>query len=160
MVAQHDERGTFDSNRNDGYGSMSSLHGTTDMEQNPLIINNDERCTTDEAAAPLHTPFLQDKELLHDEISGMTKLAIPVILTYLLEQLPSLITIILVGRVECIHEGVASMSSSLQKLHLDAAALAVMFTNVTALSPAFGKSILMHFCWMVCKYLLKGHKAS
>lgn len=80
-----------------------------------------------------------DGELLRDEIAGMTKLAVPVIITYFLEMLPSIITIILVGReYDGGEEGASGGELSMQKLHLDAASLAVMFCNIVAMSPAFG----------------------
>jgi len=61
--------------------------------------------------------------------------------------LPGIVTIILVGRVEEDYYGESEgsggvgdddMEMSMQKLHLDAAALAVMYVSVVALSPAIG----------------------
>ena len=77
------------------------------------------------------------RDLFYDEMAAMIKLAIPVTLTYILEMMPGIITIVLVGRVK---ENESEEEVSLQKLHIDAAALAVMFMNVVALSPGFGKS--------------------
>lgn len=80
---------------------------------------------------------LNRRALFYDEMTSMIKLSIPVTITYILEMLPGIVTIILVGRAELgsdigLEEQVAS------KLHIDAAALAVMFMNVVALSPGFG----------------------
>lgn len=69
----------------------------------------------------------------------MIKLAIPVTLTYILEMLPGIITIVLVGRAGLDSINATEEETSLQKLQIDAAALAVMFMNVVALSPGFGR---------------------
>mmetsp|Transcript_50063 Transcript_50063/g.106540 ORF Transcript_50063/g.106540 Transcript_50063/m.106540 type:complete len:608 (+) Transcript_50063:129-1952(+) len=84
--------------------------------------------------------------LLRDEAACMTRLAVPVVLTYLLEMLPRMFTIVLVGRVGYddgergggVDDGDGGAEASMQKLHLDAASLAVMFTNVAAMAPAIG----------------------
>ncbi len=55
---------------------------------------------------------------------------------FLLEMLPKMFTIVLVGRV-----GYGVGDDEMQKLHLDAASLAVMFTNVAAMAPAIGEAI-------------------
>jgi hypothetical protein len=102
------------------------------------------RSASDATSRQQHCKSYDDKALLYDEMKDMTKLAVPVILTYLLEMLPGLITIILVGRVEYDDENEQQHNSnheeaiSMQKLHIDAAALGVMFLNVVALSPGFG----------------------
>ena len=62
-----------------------------------------------------------------------------IIFTYLLDMTPDIFTIILVGRVAYDDEVEGGETSNLQKLHLDAAALAIMFINVVALSPGLGK---------------------
>ena len=163
MVALIEERDMITNDGDGGggpqtnYGSVAEANnnGGRSEERKPLVLPTTTNssnagdalyCTT----ATNTTSTLTDTELLHDEISGMTKLAIPVILTYLLETLPGLVTIILVGRVEYNEDndinniindqedGVGQIMS-MQKLHLDAASLAVMFVNVVALSPAYGK---------------------
>jgi len=68
-----------------------------------------------------------DSNLLKDEMKSMIELFLPVCATYVLEMLPGITTIILVGR----------MSES-NKVHLDGAALAVMFLNITAMSTGLG----------------------
>lgn len=70
----------------------------------------------------------KDSNLLKDEMKSMIELSIPVCVTYVLEMLPGITTIILVGR---------SMNDS-NKLHLDATALAVMFVNITGMSTGLG----------------------
>jgi len=126
-----------------------------ETEQTPLVIGNNNSAHIDDDVDNPPTQFLEEKELLQDEIAGMTKLAIPVILTYWLEMLPGIVTIILVGRMDdesggeyegsddvgggdVGNGGNGDVEMSMQKLYLDAAALAVMYVNVVALSPAFG----------------------
>ncbi|EJK56395.1 hypothetical protein THAOC_23721, partial [Thalassiosira oceanica] len=70
--------------------------------------------------------------LFRDEARHMTRLAVPVVVTYLFQMMPSVITIILVGRVENVAEEYTT------KLHLDAASLSVLFVNLVFLAPAFG----------------------
>ncbi|KAL7440210.1 hypothetical protein ACHAXM_007015 [Skeletonema potamos] len=69
----------------------------------------------------------EDSNLLKDEMKSMIELSIPVCVTYVLEMLPGITTIILVGR----------MTNS-DKLHMDATALAVMFVNITGMSTGLG----------------------
>ena len=69
--------------------------------------------------------LLGEAAILKDELSSMIILAIPVIATYLLEIVPGMITIFLVGRMDNGDDNV---------LHLDAAALGVMFFNIVGLS--------------------------
>ena len=143
-------------NGNDyGYGAITTGGrggGSHAPDQTPSIhIHRDNRNGNNNDAAGenargrgrncLLLNWEDERELILDEISGMARLAAPVILTYLLETLPGIVTIVLVGRVQSFGEELDDdgASSSMQKLHLDAAALAVMFTNVVALSPAFGK---------------------
>ena len=80
---------------------------------------------------------LDEKALLLDEMASMAKLAIPVTFTYIFEMLPGIVTIVLVGRAEFSNDEQETVS--LQKLKIDAAAIAVMFMNVVALSPGFGE---------------------
>lgn len=82
---------------------------------------------------------LNKRDLFYNEMSAMIKLCIPVTLTYIFEMLPGIITIILVGRAQV--DTKSEEDVSLQKLHIDAAALAVMLMNVVALSPGFGEFV-------------------
>lgn len=75
--------------------------------------------------------LIGETELLQDELKATITLAIPIISTYLLELIPGIVTIILVGRAD-------HGSASLTQLYLDAAALANMWVNITALSTGFG----------------------
>ncbi|KAL9185030.1 hypothetical protein ACHAXT_002807 [Thalassiosira profunda] len=132
MVALYEECEISSGGGGSRYGSISespSADCIENGERKPLVGDGaDERCTTP-----------TDNELLHDELAGMTRLAVPVIFTYLLEMFPRIVTIILVGRIESLEERAGDDHSlSLQKLHLDAASLAIMFGNVVSLSPAFG----------------------
>jgi len=103
------------------YGSVTPQH--TDLEERPLTMEG-------EKSKPRR--HCSKKKLLKDEAEKMTLLAIPVTFTYLLEMLPGVACVVLVGRVENIHE------PGNQKVQLDAAALATMMMNVVALSPCFG----------------------
>jgi hypothetical protein len=109
--------------------------------------------------------------LLRGEMAGMANLAAPVVLTYFLEMLPGIVTLILVGHTttEMAYDGNSGNDTdtndeyevdedNIRKLRLDAASLAVMFTNVVALSPAYGecnmKNIMSvqhcQFCFCKC----------
>lgn len=71
----------------------------------------------------------EEGKLLKDELLAMITLAVPVIATYLLEIVPGIITIILVGRMD---------NGEDTKLYVDAAALAVMYFNIVGLSTGMG----------------------
>ena len=73
--------------------------------------------------------------LLKDELLAMISLAIPVIATYLLETVPGIVTIVLVGRMTNENENDEVDDS---KLHLDAAALAVMYYNIVGMATGLG----------------------
>ena len=73
------------------------------------------------------------RHILWDEVREMVQLAIPVIGTYILEMLPGIVSIILVGHVH----------GEFTKEYMDAASLAVMFVNLTALSVGFGLASAM-----------------
>jgi Na+-driven multidrug efflux pump len=80
----------------------------------------------------------------------MANLSVPVIITSVLEMLPSIVTIVLVGRVEDGHGGPVGelggegTTTSMQQLHLDAAALAVMLINVVCFAPVAGECKILH----------------
>ena len=88
--------------------------------------------------------LLGETELLQDELKSIVKLAIPIISTYLLELIPGIVTIILVGRAD--HGG-----ASLTQLYLDTAALANMWVNITALSTGFGEPCELNWFPCVCR---------
>jgi len=71
----------------------------------------------------------EEGKLLKDELSAMVTLAVPVIATYLLEIIPGIITLILVGRMD---------NGDDTKLYVDAAALAVMYFNIVGMSTGLG----------------------
>ncbi|EJK44870.1 hypothetical protein THAOC_36556 [Thalassiosira oceanica] len=98
------------------YGSVSPQH--MDLEERPLVM---------EGKKSKSRRHCNKKKLLKDEAEKMTLLAIPVTFTYLLEMLPGVACVVLVGRVENIHE------PGDQKVQLDAAALATMMMNVVAM---------------------------
>ena len=65
----------------------------------------------DKPTRSISEKIIEDGKILKDELAAMVSLSIPVIATYILEIIPSLITIFLVGR----------MDSDNSKLYLDAA---------------------------------------
>ena len=145
MVAQYEESDSFQINDH-RYGSMYVNNGGNDAERKPLIPDDDG-----DAVRRPSPSFLEDEELLRDEMAGMVRLSVPVIITSVLEMLPSIVTIVLVGRVEddddyddgpsgdaAGSEG-GTAATSMQQLHLDAAALAVMLINVTCFATANGE---------------------
>ncbi len=136
MVAQ-DESDSFHGSNDHRYGSIYVNDNGNDAERKLLVPDGTAQCIP---------PFLKDRELLRDEIEGMAKLSIPIIITSVLEMLPSIVTIVLVGRVEnedlSGHVGDVDgegITTSVQQLHLDAAALAVMLVNVACFAPANGE---------------------
>ena len=103
---------------------------------------------------------LLGEAVLKDELFSMITLAIPVIATYLLEIVPGMITIFLVGRMDNGDDNV---------LHLDAAALGVMFFNIVGLSTVSSCEVSCSFnvfdiyhnvlhmhciCVFLCTYLM------
>jgi Na+-driven multidrug efflux pump len=167
-----------------GYGSSTSNNraaaAAVDVK-NDIVINewksllptNDIDSNNDigSSATPSCTPFLQNNELLVDEIYGMAKLSIPIIIISIIEIFPSIVTLVLVGRVEDDidnndnnndYDGGKSSATnynnnhsssnmndnnnstmSMQQLHIDAAALACMLINVFMYSPSAGLSTAM-----------------
>jgi hypothetical protein len=146
MVAKYEESDSFHGNDH-RYGTMC-VHNNGSCVEKPLVPCGDGVTRTTFAtpiSAPCTPPFLKDKELLRDEIAGMANLSVPVIITSVLEMLPSIVTIVLVGRVEDDHGGPVGdvggegTTTSMQQLHLDAAALAVMLINVVCFAPVAGE---------------------
>mmetsp|Transcript_30572 Transcript_30572/g.71629 ORF Transcript_30572/g.71629 Transcript_30572/m.71629 type:complete len:583 (+) Transcript_30572:97-1845(+) len=78
-------------------------------------------------------------KIMYDEARHMITLALPVIATYLLEMLPGIVSIILVGHIHSSANG----GGEHVKEYMDAAALAVMYMNLTALSIGFGLASAM-----------------
>ena len=152
MVAQYEESDSFHSNDH-RYGTMHVNNNGYGVERKLLVPDGDGVARTAFATpitAPCTPPFLKDKELLRDEIAGMANLSVPVIITSVLEMLPSIVTIVLVGRVEDDHGGPVGelggegTTTSMQQLHLDAAALAVMLINVVCFAPVAGECKMVH----------------
>lgn len=83
---------------------------------------------------PLRSSMARIREsLMYDELKGMTSLAVPVVATYLLEFLPGLVSIILVGHLH----------SDKTEEYIDATALSVAFMNLCGLSIGIGLSTAM-----------------
>ena len=76
---------------------------------------------------------LEWKKIAHDELHHMTILAFPVIITYLLEFLPCIVSLMLVGHIK----------NEDTKMLLDATAFAVMFMNLTGISIGLGLATAM-----------------
>ncbi|ETV96278.1 hypothetical protein H310_10451 [Aphanomyces invadans] len=71
--------------------------------------------------------------IIRDEVPAMYRLAYPVVLTYVLELTPGLVSLVLVGQ----------MAAEDTKRFVDAAALSVMYLNLTALSVGIGLATAM-----------------
>jgi hypothetical protein len=162
MVSHYGEHETlFDGNGDDDhrYGSikksLSSLSGNKyDVDANASIDkgvlpsdNNDVPTSTSKRKSAPQSGDDDDLHLLRDEMASMANLAAPVVLTNFLEMLPGIITLILVGHTKVAYynddgNGTSEDDDNARKLRLDAASLAVMFTNIVALSPAYGECIL------------------
>uniref|UniRef100_K3WXD6 Uncharacterized protein n=1 Tax=Globisporangium ultimum (strain ATCC 200006 / CBS 805.95 / DAOM BR144) TaxID=431595 RepID=K3WXD6_GLOUD len=67
---------------------------------------------------------------VYDEFRKLMTLVFPVVATYVLEYLPGMVCIMLVGHIDSPHS----------KEYVDAATMSTMFTNVSALSIGFGLS--------------------
>ena len=100
---------------------------SSDIDEEEATYNVDQLLQTQQQQKHRRLSLTQDSKLLQDEMKSMIELSIPVCVTYLLEMLPGITTIILVGRMK---------DSS--KLHMDATALAVMFVNITGMSTGLG----------------------
>lgn len=88
----------------------------------------------------------EEKTLLKDEMTSMVRLAVPVVITSLLEMFPGIATTILVGRADYGEEDEDADVDGTSKsaLYMTAASLATMFVNIVALSTGFGKSCDYH----------------
>ncbi len=120
------------------------LYESDDAGKKYLFQHGDASRTmpTDSTAAgprTLSKVLPKDNELLQNEMASMANLALPSILAYFLDMIPDIFTIILVGRVALDDVVDGEVTSNLQQLHMDGASLAVMFVNVVAFSPGFGK---------------------
>lgn len=114
LLLQHDANDEEeDNNHNHNYGSV-----VAEIESPQAYEHQKQR----------RLSLVEDRSLLQDEMKSMIELSIPVCATYLLEMLPGITTIILVGR----------MANNADKLYMDATALAVMFVNITGLSTGLG----------------------
>jgi hypothetical protein len=166
MVSHYGEHETlFDGNGDDDhrYGSIkrslsSSSGNNYDVDANASIdkgvlpSDNDDVPTSASKRKSAPQSLLtngddDDLRLLRDEMAGMANLAAPVVLTNFLEMLPGIITLILVGHTKVAYynddgNGTSEDDDNARKLRVDAASLAVMFTNIVALSPAYGECIL------------------
>lgn len=123
---------------------VSSKHGAVmhESEETPLIdhslsIDDDEEICRQSSTKRGYNDTCSDshreESLIYNELKGMTVLAVPVVSTYLLEFLPGLVSIVLVGHVH--HDKTEE--------YLDAAALAVVFMNLTGLSIGIGLATAM-----------------
>lgn len=122
----------------DDFSELALLEHHEDREVNHYgsVVANE---TDNNEEKDRRLSLLGETELLQDELKSIVKLAIPIISTYLLELIPGIVTIMLVGRAD--HGG-----ASLTQLYLDAAALANMWVNITALSTGFGEPCGSHAC--------------
>ena len=119
-------------NHHHSYGAVAEIieppRSFNDEEASAAYIDqNYQKQQQDDDQQYRRLSLTKDKDLLKDEMKSMIELATPVCFTYLLEMLPGITTTILVGR----------MTNS-NKLQMDAAALAVMFVNITGMAPGIG----------------------
>jgi len=170
MVSQYGEHDALFDGNGDGdddhrYSSIKALSSSSSGNNNndhSSIISSSFPCNDndDNGDVPTSTPKRKsapqsllangdddDLHLLRDEMASMANLAAPVVLTNFLEMLPGIITLILVGHTKVAYynddgNGTSEDDDNARKLRLDAASLAVMFTNIVALSPAYGECIL------------------
>jgi hypothetical protein len=84
---------------------------------------------TNLSVAALKAKVSAEAAILKDELWAMTTLALPVMVTYVLELLPGVITLVLVGRMD---------NGENTKLYVDAAALAVMMYNILGVTTGLG----------------------
>jgi MATE family multidrug resistance protein len=98
------------------------------------------------ASLALKAKVMHEAHILKDELRAMVGLAFPVIMTYMLELVPSIITLVLVGRMDNNRDdnnnlndgGDEGIYDDIAKLHIDAAALGVMFYNIIGMSTGLG----------------------
>mmetsp|Transcript_11264 Transcript_11264/g.16552 ORF Transcript_11264/g.16552 Transcript_11264/m.16552 type:complete len:550 (+) Transcript_11264:55-1704(+) len=129
-----------------------------EVEQSPLVENSSSPCRTSISYGSVGNSHGKNQrkrrssvtDILAEETSSMVRLAIPVIGTYLLEMLPGIVSIILVGHVH----------SPKTEEYIDAAALAVMFMNMTGLSVGFGLASAMDTLCSQAHGAGEGHKTS
>jgi len=104
---------------NNLYGSINSDSNPQDDFQRLPVRPQHERFSS----------LAEESSLLKDELVSMITLAVPVIATYLLEMIPGIVTLILVGRMDAGEDS---------KLYVDSAALAVMLFNLVGMSTGLG----------------------
>ena len=132
MVAADENDGAHNNNAR-YYGTLAAEieppHSSDIDDEEEATFNTDQLLQTQQQHHHHHRrlSLTQDSKLLKDEMKSMIELSIPVCVTYLLEMLPGITTIILVGRMK---DG--------SKLHMDATALASMFVNITGMSTGLG----------------------
>lgn len=97
-----------------------------------------ECAATAPSAVSLKARVAAEAAILGDELRAMISLAVPVIFTYVLELVPGIITLVLVGRMDMDNDGGTADADADAKLYVDAAALAVMFYNIVGMSTGLG----------------------
>lgn len=112
---------------------------TSSSAPNPQLISclrrdEEQQLLLEEPASRRRSSFQEDLPIWKDEFQGMVELALPVIGTYLLEMLPGLVSIILVGHIT---------DDPHTEQYIDATALAVMFMNLTGMSIGIGLATAM-----------------
>ena len=118
-------------------GSLQTNGEGPPCEHSPLLATPTETEKDLESLSLRECADKEDKlplrEIVYDELGGVARLAVPIVATYLLEMLPGVVSIILVGHI----------SGSDAKVLLDATALGVMFLNLTGLSVGIGLATAM-----------------
>ncbi|KAL7551807.1 hypothetical protein ACHAWF_015000 [Thalassiosira exigua] len=124
----------------DNVGRGPESTSSAAMDYGSIEVSEEEK---ESRRKPRRTSSLKDEgALLWDELLAMIGLAIPVIATYLLEIVPGIVTIVLVGRLGGGGGGGDNDEEDGEegdsKLYVDAAALAVMYFNIVGMSTGIG----------------------
>ncbi|DBA01375.1 TPA: hypothetical protein N0F65_001614 [Lagenidium giganteum] len=103
------------------------------LDQLPLITRTNSftlpsSSLTEAVIVGVESEESEEEPQMYEELWKLLVLVYPVVLTYVLEYLPGLVCIVLVGHID----------SPKTKEYVDAATLSTMFTNVTALAVGFG----------------------
>ncbi|KAL3816433.1 hypothetical protein ACHAXA_000083 [Cyclostephanos tholiformis] len=131
-------------------------YGAVRDDDDDDAANDDDRLAPTSSAVIKSKVIRREASLLREELRAMVGLAVPVIVTYALELVPSIITLVLVGRIDDGNVGRGGVggnngdktngddtdddddSSCARGLYIDAAALAVMLYNVVGMSTGLG----------------------
>jgi len=142
LIARHAEEGTplfYDHALSLDDGSYDSCSGNDEeiggSSPTPTTANNNKKKKIRTRVRKASESSINNlrQSLAYNELQSMTSLSIPVVATYLLEMLPGIVSIILVGHYH--HDKTEE--------YIDGTALAVAFMNLTAMSIGIGLATAM-----------------